>query len=311
MVDFEHILGLHQATFQHTLNQANLIGGVDLIATSPPYADARTYGMDCSFTDKDYQDLAHSLWDGLKPGGWALINLDAPVRDWVGDGRGTERGLHPDRFKLYAHDVVGFRLPDRLAFGRQGLPGEYSGRFRNDWEPLIWLQKPGGDGYFDRLVLATASISDYSRTVAHQRTSDGSLRLRKATGAAADAGIKHRGTLWWYGMTGSGQTGAPDIEDARHPARWPYKLAMDIVLCFSPPGGIVCDPFLGGGTTMIAALEAGRRFIGGDLGVRSEDQKPWIDVAREVARNRSDLPYEPKDPEESHSIVDLFYDFSS
>jgi len=124
-MDLNNIVGLFKSDYLDTLKQAEQLGGVDLIATSPPYADARTYGMDCSFTDEDYQRLAHGLWGALKPGGHALINLDAPVRDWTGDGRGTERGLHPDRFKIYAHDTVGFRLPDRLAFSRMGSPGAF------------------------------------------------------------------------------------------------------------------------------------------------------------------------------------------
>jgi DNA modification methylase len=222
----------------------------------------------------------------LKPGGHALINLDAPVRDWTGDGRGTERGLHPDRFKIYAHDTVGFRLPDRLAFGRQGLPGEYAGRFRNDWEPLLWLQKPEGEPYFDKWAIASQSVSDYTATVAHQRMNDGGLRLRQASGKAMAEGVKHRGTLWDYGMVAHGQTGAPDIEEAGHPARWPYKLARDIVVCFCAPGALVCDPFLGAGTTMIAALEEGRRFIGGDLGARQTDGRPWVDVAADLWAER-------------------------
>jgi DNA modification methylase len=279
---------IKQRDYLDTLKACEDAGGADLIATSPPYADARTYGMDCSFTDADYQRLAHGLWSALRPGGHALINLDAPVRDWTGDGRGTERGLHPWRFMLYAHDVVGFRLPDWLVFGRQGLPGAYAGRFRNDKEPLFWLQKPGADGFFDRWALAGQSATDYSQTTAHQRNNDGSLRLRSASGRAADEGIKHRGTLWDYGMVAHGQTGAPDIEAAGHPARWPYKLAHDIVVCFCPVNGIVCDPFLGAGTTMIAALEEGRRFIGGDLGARQTDGRPWVDVAADLwaARQR-------------------------
>ncbi len=279
---------IKQRDYLDTLKACEDAGGADLVATSPPYADARTYGMDCSFTDADYQRLAHGLWSALRPGGHALINLDAPVRDWTGDGRGTERGLHPWRFMLYAHDAVGFRLPDWLVFGRQGLPGEYSGRFRNDKEPLFWLQKPGADGYLDKWAVATQSVCDYGNTIAHQRLNNGQLRLRQASGRAATEGVKHRGTLWDYGMVAHGQTGAPDIEEAGHPARWPYKLARDIVVCFSAPGALVCDPFLGAGTTMIAALEEGRRFIGGDLGARQTDGRPWVDVAADLwaARQR-------------------------
>ncbi len=179
-----------------TLKACADAGGVDLIATSPPYADARTYGMDCSFTDADYQRLAHGLWSALKPGGHALINLDAPVRDWAGDGRGTERGLHPWRFILYAHDAVGFRLPERLIFERQGHPGAYAGRFRNDAEPLIWLQKPGADGYLDKWALVTPSTRSAATARAGSRRVDGSLSVRSASGRAVREGVKHRGTVW-------------------------------------------------------------------------------------------------------------------
>jgi hypothetical protein len=187
---------------------------------------------------------------------------------------------------LYAHDVVGFRVPDRLAFGRQGLPGEYLGRFRNDWEPLFWLQKPGVDVFFDRTQLADIQSTNGVGSIVHQRNNDGSMRLRQASGYAILNGIKNRGTLWDYEKVESAQIGATDLVQAGHPARWPYKLARDIVLCFCPPGGLVCDPFLGAGTTMIAALEEGRRFIGGDLGARQTDGKAWVDVAADLWAER-------------------------
>lgn len=273
---------IKQRDYLDTLKACADAGGVDLVATSPPYADARTYGMDCSFTDADYQRLAHGLWSALKPGGHALINLDAPVRDWTADGRGTERGLHPWRFMLYAHDCVGFRVPDRLAFGRNGLPGAYAGRFRNDWEPLLWLQKPGENAHLQRPEVATVNNGASNGYISARHT-DGRQAKQKAYVARSTRDV---GTFWNYGD--AGHTGAPDIEAAGHPARWPYKLARDIVVCFSAPGALVCDPFLGAGTTMIAALEEGRRFIGGDLGARQTDGRPWVDVAADLwaARQR-------------------------
>lgn len=38
-----------------------------------------------------------------------------------------------------------------------------------------------------------------------------------------------------------------------------------LIRTFSEPGGLVCDPFLGGGTTAIAALSQTRRFVGCDI----------------------------------------------
>jgi len=59
------------------------------------------------------------------------------------------------------------------------------------------------------------------------------------------------------------------------------RLADDVVQCFSPLDGLVCDPFLGSGTTAISAAKHGRRFVGGDLGARERDGRRWADIARE------------------------------
>lgn len=275
---------LLQADYRETCAHVAEQGGADLFAFSPPYCDARTYGAGVNWTDADYAALGDAVFAALKPGGHALVNVDAPVREWR-KGFGTERGFHPWRLMLDWAERVGFRVPDRLAFGRTGIPGAYGGRFRNDWEPLIWFQKPGSDGWFDRSPLATQAKYE-SRGATSQRRSDGTMYQRIASGQAVEEGLTHRGTIWDYGWIGLNQSGAPDIEDQNHPARWPYRLAEDLVRCFCPPDGLVCDPFTGAGTTAAAAIAWGRRFIGGDLFARQEDGKPWVDVAADVLVER-------------------------
>jgi hypothetical protein len=283
---------LHHGDYRETL--ALCEGAADIVLTSPPYADARTYGMGCNWTDADYAALGDAVFAALRPGGHALINVDAPVREWR-PGFGTERGFHPWRLMLDWAERVGFRVPDRLAFGRMGSPGAYGGRFRNDWEPLLWFQRPGGEGWMDRAVLAKAATwgrATGTRTN-NGRHADGSLDARAYSGWAAENDMRHRGTVWEYGAIGLGNTGAPDIEAQNHPARWPYKLAEDIVRCFCPPGGMACDPFVGAGTSAAAAVAHGRRFIGGDLGSRTADAArgldavPWVEVTRRVLHERA------------------------
>lgn len=275
---------LLQADYRETL--AAVAGQADLVFTSPPYADARTYGMGCNWTDADYAALGDAVFAALKPGGHALINVDAPVREWR-KGFGTERGFHPWRLMLDWAERVGFRVPDRLAFGRNGMPGRPAGRFRNDWEPLLWFQKPGAAVWFDPDAI---SKQTNPRNRMKLRQSDGKTENQK-TGRLNYSRVLP-GTLWQYGNAGFGNSGAPDIEAENHPARWPYKLAEDIVRCFCPPGGLAVDPFLGAGTSAVAALEHGRRFHGGDLGVRTADAErgldavPWVVVAERVIDRR-------------------------
>ena len=117
-------------------------------------------------------------------------------------------------------------------------------------------------------------------------TQEGRKRVRKLTGHNAENGLTDRGTYWDYGCVGFYRTGAPDIEAADHPARWPYRLAEDIVRCFCPLNGLVCDPFMGAGTTAAAAIAHGRRAIGGDLYARQSDGKPWVEVAAGILTER-------------------------
>lgn len=232
--DWRARITILRADYRETLGAAADAGGVDLVLTSPPYCDARGYGQDVVWTLSDYAELGDHIARALKPGGWAIVNVDAPVRDWR-PGFGSERGLHPWRVLLDWADRVGLRVPDRLAFGRRGTPGEYRGRFRNDWEPLLWFQRPGAAGYFDRTPLAEDGISGaYTTTIGRNSKHEG-VRVRRMSGWAAENGKIHRGTMWDYGVVGNGHTGAPDIEAQGHPARWPYRLAADIIRCFCPP----------------------------------------------------------------------------
>ncbi|WP_164989275.1 site-specific DNA-methyltransferase, partial [Roseovarius sp. A46] len=51
----------------------------------------------------------------------------------------------------------------------------------------------------------------------------------------------------------------------RYPARFSPQFARAVIEAFSEPGDIVLDPFIGGGTTAVEALRAGRRCIGTDI----------------------------------------------
>ena len=274
------MLEIIQAGYAETLQRATNLGGVDLVLTSPPYMDARTYGAGVSWKFEDYQQLGDAVFLALKPGGHCLMVLDGPVREWR-KGYGTERSFIAWEVMLDWAKRVGFRAPDRLAYGRRGSPGAYTGRFKNDWEPLLWFQRPGAAGYFDKWPLASET-EPYTNKLAVCTGTD-RKHTRNATGRAATEGLSHRGTLWWYGSTGSGNDRSG--EETEHPARFYSGFAEDVVQCFCPPDGLVCDPFVGSGTSAAAALKHGRRFIGGDLLNRPQDGKSWASIAEERAKS--------------------------
>ena len=60
-----------------------------------------------------------------------------------------------------------------------------------------------------------------------------------------------------------------------HPAIFPVRVVREIIRLLSPSGGQVLDPYLGSGSTMVAALMEGRSCIGIDI---SQD---YCDSAKE------------------------------
>lgn len=63
-----------------------------------------------------------------------------------------------------------------------------------------------------------------------------------------------------------------------HPTEKPASLMAEILLDYTKPGQIVCDPFMGSGTTGVACAKTGRRFIGIEQNVR------WFELACERIR---------------------------
>jgi DNA modification methylase len=69
-----------------------------------------------------------------------------------------------------------------------------------------------------------------------------------------------------------------------HPTQKPVKLIMKILQNYSKRGDLICDPFLGSGTTAVACLKTNRNFIG------MEKEKKYYEIALsriEKARNKS------------------------
>jgi hypothetical protein len=258
--------------YTETLDAVRCAGGCDLVLMSPPYDDARTYGNGVSWTFADYQKLGDATFAALKPGAHALVVLDGPVRKWR-KGFGSERSFTSWKVMLDWAERVGFRVPDRLAYARVATCGEYLGRFRNDWQPLLWFQRPGAPGFFDKKALAEKSLHDIRGKKWNDFNPDGSKRVRRCSGSAAEEGLTNRGTLWDYRPV-------RETNPTRHPARFCLALAEDVVRCFCPPGGLVVDPFVGSGTSAVASVRHGRRFGGGDL-YGDEAGKSWALHAHE------------------------------
>lgn len=270
MIDIRH------RSFEETLLDCESLGGVDLIVTSPPYPDARPgqYGGDAShdFTWPDYQRLGDHVARALKPGGFAAINIDGPVRFWRSKKIGSERSLVAFKLAIDWAERVGLRYVEHCAYAREGAPGRFGDRWRSGWEPVHLFQRPGP---------SAADVGAVLLPALHEGRSYRPRSRRSGGGWRSSTGFTQGGTRQMTTVIAS-PTGRGFI-DITHPAPFSRLLADAFVLCYCPAGGIVCDPFTGSGTVAISCARHGRGFIGGDLGTRETDGRCWADIARERA----------------------------
>lgn len=252
-------------------------GGMDLILTSPPYPDARkveAYGAEFDTSMAGYQKLGDAVFEALKPGGVCALNIDGPVRIWRPELGESERSLIAFKVAIDWAERVGFRYVEHCAYVREGIPGSHGPRWRAGWEPVHLFARPGSSVWFDAAA-CTLPAANAGKHKSHNgaRTAKG---FQPTNGFTVPDRRKLRTAERW--------PVSPAVIDTEHPAPFSRRLADSYVLCYSPPDGLVGDPFAGSGTVAFACHRHGRRFIGGDLGTRERDGRKWADIVTDGLR---------------------------
>jgi len=122
----------------------------------------------------------------------------------------------------------------------------------------VWAKTNGGMGSFYRSQHELIGV--FSRSAQFQNN----IQLGKFG--------RYRTNVWTYpGVTSFGATRTEDLAD--HPTVKPTQLVADIILDCTSIGDTVFDPFLGSGTTLLAAEQTKRRGIGIEL------DPQYVDVA--------------------------------
>jgi site-specific DNA-methyltransferase (adenine-specific) len=221
---------------------------VDMIVTSPPYDNLRTYNG----FKLDLHEVGEQALRLLKPGGIAAVI----IQDSTTDGH---KSLTSFRMIIDWCDSVGFGLFENCIYSRQGVEGAWwKKRFRVDHEYIPLFIKGKRPAYFNKEELKIPSKhGGKTMTGAATRNPDGTQQ--KARQVYINP-MKCRGTIWNYPQCGDGSK-----LKHKHPATFPNLLPYDLIECFCPPGGVVLDPFNGSGTTCVAAKTLGRNYIGIDI----------------------------------------------
>lgn len=226
------------------------LGKVDAVVTSPPYDNLREYEgqetLDCL-------PIISLISDVLADGGVCMWNVADATIGGSETGTSFRHALHAIECGLRLHDTMIY-LRDNVAF-----PEEV--RYFSGFEYMFVFSK-GAPKAFNPIK---DRRNKWSGTVMHgtDRQPDGTTKQISGKGKMIEPwGMRFN---YWRMVNNEACNG--------HPAPMPYQMANDHILSWSNVEETILDPFMGSGTTGVAAVQMGRDFIG------IEREEKYFDIA--------------------------------
>ena len=232
---------------------------IQLVITSPPYNVGKEYERDKSMSLDQYiewiQPIIKKLCAKIQSGGSICWQVGNFVKD------GEVFPLDYFFYKLFIDQ--GFKLRNRIIWQFNfGLHA--SKRMSGRYETLLWFTKTD-DYTFNLDPIRIPQLYPGKRHAQHKGDKAG-LPSGNPLG-------KNPSDVWTFSgdefFRNNPVWEIPNVkanhpEKTAHPCQFPHELVERCVLAFSNMGDTVLDPFVGTGTTAIAAIKAGRNAIGID-----------------------------------------------
>jgi site-specific DNA-methyltransferase (adenine-specific) len=223
-------------------------GSIDLVVTSPPYDNLRQY-KGYSF---EFEKIATELARVIKTGGVIVwIVVDATV-----NGNKTGSSF---RQTLYFRDILGLNLHDVMIWNKESFSavGALQTRYAPVFEYMFILSK-SKPKTFNPIKDRPNKFAGLNRKAQMHRKVDGT------TFRTPRKDQNGRVTISEYGCRFNIWEMPPErgVGDNKHPAAFPIKIPKDHIISWSNEGDTILDPFMGSGTTGVAAVELGRKFVG-------------------------------------------------
>jgi len=256
---------------------------IDLVITSPPYCMGKEYEKSTSADDflENHRRIFPEIVRVLKSGGSMCWQVGHHVKDGV--------AIPLDALVyLAAMDFPELVLRNRIVwtFGHgTHSPRRFSGRHEN----ILWFTK-GDDYTFD---LDAVRIPQRYPGKRHYK----GKHKGKLSGNPLG---KNPGDVWDIP-----NVKARHVEKTKHPCQFPVALPRRLIKALTTPGAMVLDPYVGSGSSAVAALLEGRNFIGCDI------KRPYLSIAKRRLKKletgtlevRADAP--PSEPNASQSVAQL------
>jgi len=230
---------------------------IDAVITSPPYYIGKEY--DASKSIEDYKKLVSEFIDLVVP----KIKVGGSIAWQVGNhvSENSYTPLDIISYNLFA-DCADLRLQNRIIW-HFGHGTHSKKRFSGRHETVLWFTK-GTEYYFD---LDAVRVPQKYPGKRHYKGPN----LGKPSGNPLG---KNPGDVWEIP-----NVKAKHVEKTAHPCQFPVGLVDRLVRAFTPPAGVVLDPFMGAGSTAVASELRGRRWVG------AEPVKAYCNITQERISN--------------------------
>ena len=228
---------------------------VDLIVTSPPYADQRkrTYG---GVSVEEYVDwflpASKELLRVLKPTGTFILN----IKEKVVDG---ERSTYVMELILEMRKQGWLWTEEFIWHKKNCFPGKWSNRFRDAWERLLQFNKDKKFNMYQDAV--KVPIGDWAKGRLKNLSETDKIRDNAKNGSGFGKNVSN-----WLGKEAVYPTNvvhlATECNNKNHSAAFPRELPEWFIRLFTQENDTVLDPFMGSGTTIEVANRMKRNSIG-------------------------------------------------
>ena len=231
---------------------------VDLIFTSPPYADQRksTYGgVKADDYVKWFLPKTEQFLRVLKPTGTFILN----IKERVVNG---ERHTYVIELILKMREQGWLWTEEFIWHKKNSYPGKWPNRFRDSWERLLQFNKQKKFNMYQEAVMVP--VGDWAQDRLANLSETDKTRDVSKVGSGFGKNISNwlnREMVYPDNVIHM----ATECGNRNHSAAFPTDLPSWFINLFTQWGDVVLDPFIGSGTTAAAAIALGRKFVGIDI----------------------------------------------